>query len=137
MHFNVGEDVRVVWRGAWHSGRVVRLIGESLWEVAYEVERVSRKEIVTTDRLKKAPAPVKSDVKPKGVAVKPKDEGSPPGTTFAPGDAVLIHYKWAWLPGTIVRVASEVSWEIAYNGYSARWNEVVGLDRIRHAVRKA
>jgi hypothetical protein len=52
-------------------------------------------------------------------------------TPHAAGQPLEILWRGKWYRGRIVRVVGEEQWEISYDAFDTRWNEVVGPDRLR------
>jgi len=52
-------------------------------------------------------------------------------TTYTAGQPLEIVWRDKWYRGRIVRVVGEEQWEISYDAFDSRWNEVVGPDRLR------
>lgn len=54
-----------------------------------------------------------------------------PNATFEAGDAVAVFWGSKWWPATVLRVIADDVWEIHYDGWGDKWNEMVGPDRMR------
>ncbi|MFI5300171.1 MAG: hypothetical protein ACHREM_18950 [Polyangiales bacterium] len=52
-------------------------------------------------------------------------------TTYAVGQRLQILWKDRWYVGRVLREVGPDQWEISYDGFEAKWNEVVGPDRLR------
>jgi hypothetical protein len=50
---------------------------------------------------------------------------------YAPGQPVLVHWGSTWWDAHVQEVVGERAFRIRYDGYSSRWDEVVGPARIR------
>jgi hypothetical protein len=112
----LGADapVLVAWRGRWYDGRVVQAIAADLWEIAYDGYDATWHEAVGPERVRPRVEAAVIDL-----------------AQCVPGSRVQINWKGRWYDGTVVRVAGERLWEVAYAGYDASWNEVVGPERLR------
>ena len=51
--------------------------------------------------------------------------------TYTAGQTLEIAWRGKWYRGHIVRVVGEDQWEIHYDAFDTRWDEVVGPDRLR------
>lgn len=60
----------------------------------------------------------------------PREPPDPP-PAYRPGEYVWVRWNGTWYRAQVLSVAGKDRFHVAYQGYSAKWNETVGPDRIR------
>jgi hypothetical protein len=60
-----------------------------------------------------------------------RPQASRPSSPFPPGTPVAVEWHGSWWNAHVLEeVAAGAAWKIRYDGYSSRWDEIVGPERI-------
>lgn len=124
-----GDKVEILWGGRWYPGTVVEVDGAKT-KVGYDGYASSWDEWAAPERLRavgaeQTAATAKAESAGAATAVP-----APVSGAWKTGDRVEAYSSGKWYPGKIVE-AEAARWKVTYDGYSSRWDEWLGADRIR------
>lgn len=153
--YHVGAKVDVLHQGSWSNATVKKEISTHRWLIGYDGWSESWDEEVGPDRIRpRKPWTAWSGVITfvtvgalllgaigvvhlfnHGAAYYPAgaSSGTQPrsGYDLSRGQAVLVEWNGTWYPATVVGAVDSSRVTIHYDGFSASYDESVGLARIR------
>lgn len=153
--FPTGREVDVLWQGRWYDARVKRVLGEHRWVVGYDGWSTNWDEIVGPERIRARTKKTRPTV---GIVVLaigmvtvlagfaaafylrvPPPSSTTASSGVAVGDArslaigqpVQVEWQGRWYAASVLSVSSPTEVRIHYTGWSDRWDETVGIARVR------
>ena len=116
--YRPGEAVEILFEKAWYRGRVLSVLPDGRYEVAYDGWSHEWNRVAELGALRPATAAPGREVT--SIA------------TLEAGTAVLILWRGSWWPGRVLETLAD-GVRVGYDGYDPSNDETVGLDRLRIA----
>jgi hypothetical protein len=120
----VGERVEAYSVSSWYDARVLAVGADGRIRVHYEGWSTNWDEFVSRDRVRVFGSHAEGAVTVPGVALEAN-------ATLNGGDPVWGFSQGQWWRAEIVRPSEGGRYEVRYIGYEQRWNESLGVDRLR------